>query len=330
MKKQKSYLSKGLIAGLIVFLSITMVVTLFADTSKSNYKVSNGQIQNRIDAKTVFIVDKVVTGNVTLSKPQEGAIVDKRTNTESENQTNTSTQSVAEITTEKMSVKTINASRTVSSLTEMLENQKIGVSQNATAEQVYNYANPESRYSDNKKVFQFLQINRYREINESQLNEYLEGSGILEGKADVFIAAAKKYNVDAVYLVAHAIHETGRGTSALAKGISVDGVTVYNFWGIHAYDASPNASGSGLAADEKWNTVDEAIYGGTEWISKNYINAGQNFVYKMKFNFDKGQEWHGYATDIAWPDKIAEYMYEMSYVYSSAETFEFYKVIYDK
>ena len=75
-----------------------------------------------------------------------------------------------------------------------------------------------------------------------------------------------------MYLVSHALLETGNGTSDLATGISVNGKTVYNMFGIHAYDSDANYYGSQYAYNQGWFSVDEAIKGGAEFISGLYIN----------------------------------------------------------
>ena len=61
----------------------------------------------------------------------------------------------------------------------------------------------------------------------------------MKGMGAAFIEAAKEYNVSEVYLVAHACLESGNGTSQLATGVEVNGTTVYNLFGIGAYDANP-------------------------------------------------------------------------------------------
>ncbi len=47
----------------------------------------------------------------------------------------------------------------------------------------------------------------------------LKGKGILENRGKVFLEAQEKYEVNVIYLVSHALVETGNGKSELAKGI---------------------------------------------------------------------------------------------------------------
>ncbi|WP_180995060.1 cell wall-binding repeat-containing protein [Raoultibacter timonensis] len=144
-----------------------------------------------------------------------------------------------------------------------------------------------------------------------------------------FIAAAKKYNINEVYLVCHAALESGWGCSKLAQG-TVSGYSGYlNFYGIGAYDIDPNNGGAALAKSKGWTTPEKAILGAAEWIKNNYVNptvssagvsGAQNTLYKMKWDVKRAvsssQVWHQYATDIYWPSSIARIMSEF-YSYSN-------------
>lgn len=168
------------------------------------------------------------------------------------------------------------------------------------------YANPNNYCTDAYK-YQFLDLSKTNNVSEEKLNEYLADKGILKGKGAVFIEAARKYNVSEVYLAAHACLESGNGTSQLANGVEVNGTTVYNVFGINAYDSNAVASGSNRAYEQGWTSVDKAIMGGAQWISERYINNmgnRQNTLYKMRWNPDMPGE-HQYATDISWAVKQA-------------------------
>lgn len=181
----------------------------------------------------------------------------------------------------------------------------------ASKEIIKYYMNPYNFIDDNYK-FQFLNLN-YMEVSASDLNKVLQGKGVLAGKGEVFLQAAKENNINPIYLVAHALLETGNGTSALATGIkvtSVDGVNVkepkvvYNMFGIQATDANPNKYGSEYAYKQGWFTADQAILGGAKYIGTDYINNpkyNQNTLYKMRWNYIV--RWHQYATDIGWARK---------------------------
>ncbi len=133
-----------------------------------------------------------------------------------------------------------------------------------------------------------------------------------------FIDAAKRYNVNEVYLLAHAAVESAWGCSKLAQG-SVSGYQGYvNFYGIGAYDIDPNNGGAALAKQKGWSSPERAILGAAEWISKNYVNSNnaqagsQNTLYKMRWDVlraEKGLDpWHQYATSLTWATGIANTM----------------------
>ncbi|MEI3377527.1 MAG: glucosaminidase domain-containing protein [Coriobacteriales bacterium] len=153
-------------------------------------------------------------------------------------------------------------------------------------------------------------------------------NGKLVGTGAAFIQAEQTYHVNAAYLVAHAILETGWGTSTLASGFEYDGTTpigsdnktypagtYYNFYGIGAYDSSPISGGRSMAVQQGWNSPEAAVLGGAQWIAKNYTyakNYPQTTLYAMKWDYGRvnatGDCWHQYATGISWPESIAKLM----------------------
>lgn len=176
----------------------------------------------------------------------------------------------------------------------------------ASEAQTAEYMNPNNYYTDAYK-YQFLDLSKSNNVSEEVLNEYLEDKGVLRGMGAAFIEAAREYNVSEVYLIAHACLESGNGTSRLARGIEVNGMTVYNLYGINAYDNMEESSGSNRAYQEGWTSVEKAIIGGAGWISEHYINSSegrQNTLYKMRWN-PENPGYHEYATDITWAVKQA-------------------------
>lgn len=163
------------------------------------------------------------------------------------------------------------------------------------------YLDP-NEFSQGSYKYQFMDLSFYSGVSRDRLAAFLDGKGILSGKADTFITAARQYKVNELYLVAHACLETGYGTSQLATGVTYNGTRVYNMFGIGAYDSDAVGTGSKKAYNEGWTTPEAAIMGGAKWISENYINAPQarqNTLYKMRWNpANPGQ--HLYAGDIAW------------------------------
>lgn len=158
---------------------------------------------------------------------------------------------------------------------------------------------------DNSQMLQFLSLSSASGISASDLNKELKGKGILEGMGQAFIEASRLYNINEIYLVSHALLETGHGTSRLATGVVVDGVKVYNMFGIGAYDGMAVEAGSRRAYNEGWNTPEKAIIGGARFIADTYINSEtyrQDTLYKMRWN-PANPSVHQYATDIGWAVK---------------------------
>ena len=168
------------------------------------------------------------------------------------------------------------------------------------------YLNPKNFTNSDKGMMQFLRLDTYKGgITESELNSYLNSLPKVNGKNTVFynqgkafINAAQKYDIDLVYLVSHAMWETGYGKSVLAQGQTITSykgkpldkpVTVYNFFGIGAIDKSANVSGAEASYSNGWTSIEKTIEGSAKWISANYIKSSkynQNTIYKMKFNYD--------------------------------------------
>lgn len=188
---------------------------------------------------------------------------------------------------------------------------------NAKESDVKYYLNPENFKKDKIQKFQFLDLRRTTGVTVAQLNNYLKGKGILENQGQAFIDAGKKYGVNELYLVAHAMLETGNGTSALAKGIKYKDIIVYNMFGIGAYDNCPNDCGAKYAYEKGWTTPAKAIEGGAQFISQNYIYGkyNQTTVYKMRWNPEgivkEKSVVHQYATDIGWGYKQVNNLYNL-------------------
>ena len=189
-----------------------------------------------------------------------------------------------------------------------------------------------NNYSYNTRNYvQFAKLNTgYSGLSATALSSfvsancgYSEGiygrvSGLREGGA-WFVNAAKTYGVNEVYLLAHAIWESGWGCSELANGWvpEVDGEVIYggkrypysrgskyyNFYGIGAVDQNALAGGRAMAVKEGWTSPEKAVMGAAKWIASNYLNrsgARQNTLYLMKFDLPdavrSGSVWHQYCT----------------------------------
>lgn len=189
------------------------------------------------------------------------------------------------------------------------EGQNNGGWVNPSISQLKYYINPQN-FMDSYGINMFLRLDSYAYISPDNINNMLKGKGLLEGKGQAFLDAAKKYNINPCYIVAHSLIETSGGTSKLSRGVSYNGKTVYNFFGISALDKDPINDASRYAYDKEWFSPEAAIMGGAEYLSSQYINNKtykQNTLYKMRWNYDDDGK-HQYATDIAWSYKILLYM----------------------
>ncbi|MEI3602758.1 peptidoglycan-binding protein [Oceanobacillus sp. SE10311] len=177
---------------------------------------------------------------------------------------------------------------------------------NATESDTLEYLDPMNKDVDE---FQHLDLSSTVGATAPELNKYLQGKGILAGTGQAFIDAAKKHNINELYLLSHALLETGNGTSRLSNGITVNGKKVYNMFGIGAVDSCPEKCGSERAYQEGWDTPYKAIVGGAKFIGDRYIHNAynQNTLYKMRWNPEgmarHGSATHQYATDIRWAEK---------------------------
>ncbi|MFC4620437.1 SH3 domain-containing protein [Camelliibacillus cellulosilyticus] len=193
---------------------------------------------------------------------------------------------------------------------------KFSWQQFASSEEVSHYLNPKNFSASSPDYYQFLQLSKPAGLDATEVNNnILKGEGVLEGKASAFISAAKQFGINEIYLMSHSMLETGHGTSALAKGISYNGKTVYNVYGIGANDGNATENGAKYAYEAGWTSVEKAIIGGAEFVAQNYIAKGQDTLYKMRWNpagmVQYGYATHQYATDIGWAVKQTSLMVNM-------------------
>ena len=225
------------------------------------------------------------------------------------------------------------------SLNEYIKLQQRNNPSNYSYSEFEKYINPAK--ATNK--LQFLRIDKFRSVNVSRLSSRLSNKGVLTGQGQAFVNAAKAFNIDPIYLVAQCLHETGNGTSKLAKGVTITEiadesrpiyngngqlvgyhmiklskpVTVYNLFGIGAKDNSsvfPNRAlilGTTYAYNRGWTSIENAIKGAAEFVSLNYVHSSrysQNTLYKMRYNQNVSNIWHQYATTPWYASSIADIM----------------------
>lgn len=142
-------------------------------------------------------------------------------------------------------------------------------------------------------------LGKWSEITAEELNAAIDkATGGKQrgftGKGEYFVKAAKASGLDPRYILAHSAEETGWGDSNYAKA--------GNFFGIGAFDSNPdNALKYGN------DDMESGLINGAKWIRKNYYDAGQTTLYKMRHNGGK----HEYATNDTWHTNIARIMSKM-------------------
>ncbi|BAH17350.1 glucosaminidase domain-containing protein [Macrococcoides caseolyticum] len=184
---------------------------------------------------------------------------------------------------------------------------------NATAAEVTKAMRTQDKLTDPVMKYQFLDLGKSEGINAKTLNKLLVGKGALAGQGAAFAKAAQQFNINEVYLIAHAILETGHGSSRLANGLSINstntaitskGTKYFNMYGAKADDNNPEIGGIKYAKAEGWDNPSKAIVGGAKYVRSAYIDHGQRTLHQMRWN-PANPATHQYATDINWAAKNA-------------------------
>ncbi|TDM14898.1 N-acetylmuramoyl-L-alanine amidase [Macrococcus bovicus] len=183
----------------------------------------------------------------------------------------------------------------------------------ATASEVRASIDPALFKNDATQKYQFLSLNSSQGISAAKLNTLLENKGILANQGAAFAEASKLYNINEIYLISHALWETGNGTSQLSNGMgyhastgqaTISGTKYYNMYGTRAVDNNALNSGIQYAYQQGWNTPAKAIIGGAQYVAQNYFGNKQFTLYEMRWN-PANPATHQYATDIKWASKNA-------------------------
>ena len=205
----------------------------------------------------------------------------------------------------------------------------------ASRDAVAYYMNPGSTSKLDVFYYQFLKLTNVIEgVSAQQVNSTaLANVGTLSGQAEAFIQAGKENNINFLYLMAHAFHETGKGKSNLASGIEVgvnaNGVPTmvtqenrayltniyktYNVYGVRALDGRADKTGSEYAYSQGWFTVADAIKGGASSKINDYLKRGQDTLYKMRWNpaNTSNVAMQQYATHIVWASTMCNYLNDL-------------------
>ncbi|RZT21547.1 S-layer homology domain-containing protein [Fictibacillus sp. BK138] len=167
---------------------------------------------------------------------------------------------------------------------------------NGNTYNMYQYFNVMPLYT--KTSYTAEQLNDFVKNNKP---DFAANNTILENLGQAFKNVEAKYNVNAMYLLSHAIHESGWGTSPLA-------IDKKNLFGIKAYDGSAYESG------DTYKSYEACI----EVLVKEYLldPTSSYFIQGWKANGEVvGDKELGmnvrYAADPYWGQKIAGYMYRI-------------------
>lgn len=142
--------------------------------------------------------------------------------------------------------------------------------------------------------------NKYITINADKMNQIIDvwesRNGYLtpfHGQGRIFIKASKKSGLDPLYIFAHAVVESGWGTSHYATNRG-------NYFGINAVDHNPDK------AYTMGDNMEDGIINGAIWINDNFYKEGAYSLNTMVNGSKK------YATDSRWVNKI-EHIWNESY-----------------
>ncbi|WP_225230331.1 SH3 domain-containing protein [Ureibacillus galli] len=163
----------------------------------------------------------------------------------------------------------------------------------------------------NKNSYLFMDLRTVSSVTADQINAYIKDrvgnnrSVLLNSGAD-FVEVGKKYGVNALYLAAHAIHESNFGKSTIA-------LDRYNLFGYGAYDLVP------YLGAVKFDSIKQNIEFIAQKIKATYLgnswhNQGTYLGYSVKSiaggrvdSLSKGMNFY-YATDEKWGELIARHM----------------------
>ncbi|MEH7094827.1 SH3 domain-containing protein [Neobacillus vireti] len=160
--------------------------------------------------------------------------------------------------------------------------------------------------------YKFIDLRTTSPVTASQINSYIAANvngkpSVLLNKGQAFIDAGRTYGVNALYLAAHAIHESGFGTSNISLG-------KFNLFGYGAFDITP------FVGAYRFSTIDDCINYIAQKIKSDYLNPeGTHFegaFLGYRTNGTTGirdasksigmNYW--YASDPNWANAIAQHM----------------------
>lgn len=142
------------------------------------------------------------------------------------------------------------------------------------------------RNSFDDYIFQFQNL-EYTAETKDDIKGMVSGSFLNTTECiNAIYKAATTYKISASHIVSRILQEQGKDGSGIMNGYKYNGKTVYNLFNINVSGngSSGIKKGAEYADGKKWYSRAASIIGGTEFLSSNYIEKGQNTLYYQKFN----------------------------------------------
>jgi mannosyl-glycoprotein endo-beta-N-acetylglucosaminidase len=161
--------------------------------------------------------------------------------------------------------------------------------------------------------YQFIDLRKPSKVTASQIDNYINSNlsgrtSVLAGKGQAFMNVGNKYGINALYLAAHAIHESGFGTSNISLGKN-------NLFGFGAYDATPFVGAVRFASIEQnmdyiAQEMKATYLNPINWKYKGFHLGFSTRTVSDNTRMDVKSEGmnYFYASDVKWGQKIAAHM----------------------
>lgn len=182
------------------------------------------------------------------------------------------------------------------------------------------YMDPRNALTENA-IFQFEQLTYNEEYHTLEaMQKFLDNTFMNGSKpapcmdkmtyAEMFWYIGKEAGreVSPFHLAARVLQEQGQGTSPLISGNYPGYEGYYNYFNVSASGTTNQQvieSGLQYAKNHGWNSSYNAILGGADFISANYIKKGQDTLYLQKFNVNPNGTYapytHQYMQNISAP-----------------------------
>lgn len=149
--------------------------------------------------------------------------------------------------------------------------------------------------------YQFLPLRTKTKISADTMNAFVKeksnSDSVIRGQGQAFVNAQNRYGCNAATILAMAIHESGWGSSNIAKG-------KFNLFGWGAFDdATSNAT--------RYGSVEECVNAQMADNLANYMDVKCSRYFSMSLGNKGGGFILKYASDPYWAEKIAGHYYAL-------------------